>query len=268
MNLSEEQISTYEQDGFLSPIPILSRKELDHYVSRLEERIPAILGDPDENKRMQYKTHMLYTWIDDLVRHPAILDSVESLLGPDILVWNSGFLIKPPRDPSFVSWHQDATYWGLEPPEIVNAWLALSNSTPENGCVRCLPGTHRLAQVPHRDTFGKNNMLSRGQAIQLAIKDGEAVFLQLKAGEMSLHHPLTIHGSQPNRSDIYRIGFIINFISPRVRPKSGSDSAALVRGADRFRHFEPDPRPATDCDEAALLAHERAMTRQLANILN
>jgi non-heme Fe2+,alpha-ketoglutarate-dependent halogenase len=268
MTLSEEQISAYERDGFLSPIPVLSRSEVDSYALRLEERIPAILGDPEENKRMQYKAHLLYTWLDALVHHSAILDAVESLLGPDILVWNSGFLVKPPRDPSFVSWHQDATYWGLEPMEVVSAWVALTDSTSENGCVRCLPGSHRLAQIPHRDSFAKNNMLSRGQAIQLDIDESQAVFLQLGAGEMSLHHVRTIHGSEPNRSDTYRIGFIINYISARVRQKSGSDSAMLVRGEDRFGHFEPDPRPATDRDECAILAHERAVRRQLANILS
>jgi len=267
ISLSEEQISAYERDGFLSPIPVLSHTELDYYLSRHKEMIPTILGDPEENKRMQYKAHLLYTWLDGLVRYPTILDAVESLLGPDILVWSSGFLIKPPHDPSFVSWHQDATYWGLEPLEVASAWLALSDSTPENGCVRCLPGSHRLAQIPHHDSFAKNNMLSRGQAILLDIDETQAVPLRLQAGEMSLHHVRTIHGSQPNRSDTYRIGFIINFISPRVRQKSGADSAMLVRGEDPFGHFDQDPRPAADRDEMAILAHERAMRRQLVNIL-
>jgi non-haem Fe2+, alpha-ketoglutarate-dependent halogenase len=118
LSLSEEQISAYEGDGFLSRIPVLSRSEVDSYVLRLKERIPAILGDSVENNRMQYKSHLLHTWPDALVRHPAILDAVESLLGPDLLVWNSGFLVKPPRDPSFVSWHQmrptgDWSQWKL-----------------------------------------------------------------------------------------------------------------------------------------------------------
>jgi non-heme Fe2+,alpha-ketoglutarate-dependent halogenase len=123
------------------------------------------------------------------------------------------------------------------------ALIELHQSMPEMGCVRSLPGPHRLAQIPHRDTFAKNNLLSRGQTIQLGLDEAAAVFLRLKAGKMSLHHVLTIHASQPHRFDTYRIGFIVNYISPRVRPKSGSDSA--MRGAARtvFYPFDPDPRP-------------------------
>jgi non-heme Fe2+,alpha-ketoglutarate-dependent halogenase len=268
MHLGSDQIATYERDGFLCPVPVLTPDEVADCASRFAPLVPAILGNPGENKRMQYKVHLLYTWLDRLVRHPAILDAVESLLGPDLLVWNSGFLVKGPHDPSFVSWHQDATYWGLEPMEVASAWLAFSDSTPENGCVYCLPGSHRLAQIPHRDTYAKDNMLSRGQAVELDIDETSAVPLRLRAGEMSLHHVRTVHGSPPNHSDGYRIGFIINYISPRVRQTSGSDSATMVRGRDQFGHFEMDPRPLADCDESALVAHGAAMKRQLANILS
>lgn len=268
MHLSKDQIATYERDGFLSPVPVLTPGEVTDCMSRFAPLIAVILGDPEENKRMQYKAHLLYTWLDRLVRHPSILDAVESLLGPDLLVWNSGFLVKGPHDPSFVSWHQDATYWGLEPMEVASSWLAFSDSTPENGCVYCLPGSHRLSQIQHRDTYAKSNMLSRGQVVELDIDEASAVPLNLQAGEMSLHHVRTIHGSRPNRSDRYRIGFIINYVSPRVRQKSGSDSATLVRGEDRFGHFHHDPRPSADRNEAAVAAHQAALERQMANILS
>ena len=125
-----------------------------------------------------------------------------------------------------------------------------------------------MAQIPHRDTYAKDNMLSRGQAVELEFDEANAVPLKLRAGEMSLHHVRTIHGSRPNRSDTYRIGYIINYISPAVRQKSGSDSATLVRGRDRFGHFEFDPRPSADRDEAAIAAHGAAVRRQMANILS
>lgn len=267
MHLSHDQIAAYERDGFLCPVPVLSPAEVTACASRMQERVPTILGDAAENQTMQYKVHLLYPWLDELVRHPAILDAVESLIGPDVMVWNSGFLIKAPHDPSFVSWHQDATYWGLEPMEVASAWVALADSTIENGCVQCLPGSHRLPQIPHRDTFAKDNMLSRGQAVQLDIDESKAVALQMRAGEMSLHHVRTIHGSRPNKSDTHRIGFIINYISPRVRQKAGSDSATLVRGQDRYGHFELDPRPLADRDTAAIAVHQRAVERQKAIIL-
>ena len=267
MYLDAMQLAAYERDGFLCPIPVLSSAELERCESKLADLAGRIVGDPEQNKRMQYKAHLLYPWLSELVRHPAILDAVESLIGPDILVWNSGFLIKKPRDSSFVSWHQDATYWGLEPMEVASAWVALRPSTIDNGCVQCIPGTHRLAQLPHDDTFGQNNMLSRGQTIAVEIDATQAVPLQLQAGEMSLHHVRVVHGSQPNRSDAYRIGFIINYVSTRVRQTAGGDSATLVRGRDRFGHFEVEHAPSADLAPAAVAAHQQAMERQLSHIM-
>jgi ectoine hydroxylase-related dioxygenase (phytanoyl-CoA dioxygenase family) len=268
MHLADDAIAAYERDGFYCPIPVLAPDELAGCAARLAPVVRAILDDPQETQRLQYKAHLLYPWLDRLVRHPAILDAVESLLGPDLLVWNSGFLVKAPHDSSFVSWHQDSTYWGLEPMTVASAWLAFSDSTPENGCVYCLPGSHRLEQMPHRDTYAKDNMLSRGQAVDWDFDEASAVPLRLRPGEMSLHHVRTIHGSRPNRSDTHRIGYIINYISPAVRQKSGSDSATLVRGLDRFGHFEREPRPTADRDAAALAAHTAAVERQMANILD
>src|SRR5262245_54046451 len=135
MHLADDAIAAYERDGFLCPIPVLAPAELADCTERLTPMVSAILGDPAEGQRMQYKAHLLYPWLDRVVRHPAILDAVESLLGPDLMVWNSGFLVKAPHDASFVSWHQDSTYWGLEPLAVASAWLAFSDSTPENGCV-------------------------------------------------------------------------------------------------------------------------------------
>ena len=267
MHLTDDEIARYERDGFLSAIPVLTPEEVERCMARLKPSIPAIINDPEENQRMQYKAHLMHPWLNDLVRHPKILDAVESLLGPDLLVWNSGFLVKPPRNRSFVSWHQDGTYWGLEPLAVASAWVALCDSTPENGCVYCLPGTHRMEQIRHRDTFAKDNMLSRGQEIDLDLDEAAAVPLSLRAGQMSIHHARTIHGSRPNNSDSYRIGFIINFISPAVRQKTGSDSATLVRGQDRFGHFELEPSPLADRDAIAMSAHTAAVERQKANIL-
>ena len=102
---------------------------------------------------MRHKSHLLFTWLDGLIRHPAILDAVEGVIGPDILCWSSTFFIKEARDPGFVSWHQDSTYWGLDPADIVTAWVALSESTAENGAMRVIPDTQKLDQVAHRDTF-------------------------------------------------------------------------------------------------------------------
>ena len=123
------------------------------------------------------------------------------MIGPDILCWSTGFFTKNARDPSYVSWHQDSTYWGLEPPDIVTAWVALSDSTLANGAMRVIPGTHLMDQLAHHDTFAPDNLLSRGQEIAVEVDEREAVALELRAGEMSLHHVRLIHGSDPNPSD-------------------------------------------------------------------
>ena len=182
--------------------------------------------------KLRQKSHLLFTWLNDLIRHERILDAVEDVIGPDILCWGTSFFIKEPRNPAFVSWHQDSTYWGLEPADIVTAWIALSDSTTENGAMRVIPRSHTMAQIPHRDTFRPDNLLSRGQEVMVDVDDAQAETLVLKAGEMSLHHVRLIHGSEPNPSDQRRIGFAIRYLPTYVRQMAGShDWATLVRGA-------------------------------------
>jgi ectoine hydroxylase-related dioxygenase (phytanoyl-CoA dioxygenase family) len=161
-----------------------------------------------------------------------------------------------------VSWHQDATYWGLSSPDVVTAWIALSPSTIEAGAMRVLPGT-QTSQVGHRDTFHQHNMLTRGQEVMVDVDGKGAVDLVLQPGEMSLHHVRLIHGSEPNRSDDRRIGFAIRYIPTSVRQIAGPrDSATLVRGIDTYHHFDDEPRPEFDMSPAALALHQSITERQ------
>ncbi len=183
---------------------------------------------------------------------------MEDILGPNLLVWGSSFFIKEARNPGFVSWHQDSTYWGLDPADIVTAWVALSDSTVENGAMRVMPSTHTMEQVPHRDTFAEGNLLSRGQEIEVDVDASKAHTLVLQAGEMSLHHVRLIHGSDPNPSDHRRIGFAIRYLPTYVRQVVGShDSATLVRGVDEFHNFEPEERPDSDFSPRAKAFHAK-----------
>ena len=212
---------------------------------------------------MRHKSHLLFTWLDGLIRHPAILDAVEGVIGPDILCWSSTFFIKEARDPGFVSWHQDSTYWGLDPADIVTAWVALSESTAENGAMRVIPDTHKLEQVAHRDTFAADNLLTRGQEIAVDVDGDTAAMLSLQPGEMSLHHVRLIHGSDPNPSAKRRIGFAIRYLPTHVRQVVGTrDSATLVRGVDRFGNFEPEYAPEHDLSDAAVAFHAHVMGDQ------
>ena len=187
---------------------------------------------------------------------------MESLIGRDILLWSSGFFTKPANDPSFVSWHQDSTYWGLEPPDdIVTAWVAFTESVPANGCMRVVPGTHRIGQVGHRDTFAETNLLSRGQEIEMQVDEADAVDLVLRPGQMSLHHVRIVHGSEPNRTPGPRIGLTFRYIPTRVRQVGDRPSALLCRGEDRYGHFEHEPVPAADFGDAAVAYHAEVMRR-------
>jgi non-haem Fe2+, alpha-ketoglutarate-dependent halogenase len=257
---SAAALAQYVRDGYVFPVPVLSTDEARQYRERLE-RVERDLGGPLRGV-YRIKPHLLFTWLADLVRHPAILDAVEDVLGPDLLCWKTSFFTKEARSPGFVSWHQDATYWGLSEPDVLTAWIAFTDSNPANGNMRVIPGSHR-SQAPHVDTFHPNNLLSRGQEISVEVDEGQAVDIVLRAGEMSLHHVLMVHGSGANPSDDRRIGFAIRYVPTRVRQTAGPrDSATLVRGHDAFGHFELEPRPDADLDPAMLTLHAELSDRQ------
>ena len=252
-SLTSDSVNRYREDGYLSPIRVLSTAEAAILRAKLEG---FEAGAGPLAGKLRQKSHLLFTWLNDLIRHERILDAVEDILGPDILCWGTSFFIKEPRNPSFVSWHQDSTYWGLDPADIVTAWVALSDSTTENGAMRVVPHSHTMAQIPHKDTFRPDNLLSRGQEVMVDVDGSDADTLTLAAGEMSLHHVRLIHGSEPNPSDQRRIGFAIRYLPTYVRQVAGShDWATLVRGVDRHGNFELEPRPDADMSEAAQAYH-------------
>lgn len=258
--LSAADIAAYHRDGFHFPVPVLSPAEAAAYRARLEA-VEAAQGGPLKAE-MRHKPHLLFPWLNELVRHERILDAVEAVLGPDLLCWSSTFFIKEAADRGFVSWHQDATYWGLSAPDVTTVWLALTPASVENGCMKFIAGTqHR--QVEHRDTFDPDNLLTRGQELEVAVDEDQAVMVELAPGEASLHHVMLFHGSAPNRSNDRRIGFAIRYIPTSVRQIAGErDSATLVRGEDRFGHFDPEPAPMAELAPDALALHAAIMERQ------
>ncbi len=262
--LTETAVRQYRDQGYYSPVRVMPTAEADALRAKLEsfEADAGLLAG-----KLRHKSHLLFTWLNDLIRHPRILDAVEDVLGPNILCWGSSFFIKEPRNRAFVSWHQDSTYWGLDPADVMTAWVALSDSNAANGAMRVIPGSHMLEQVAHRDTFSPDNLLSRGQEVMVDVDERQAVMMPLRAGEMSLHHVRLIHGSDPNPSDLRRIGFAIRYIPTTVRQVAGShDHATLVRGVDTYGHFEPEERPDADMSPSAL-AYHAAVTGAHAAIL-
>jgi hypothetical protein len=257
--LTEAQIAQYRDRGYLAPLPVMPEAEAAGLRAELE-RIEGRMGGPLRGD-LRHKSHLLFPFLAELVRHPRILDPVEDLLGPDLLCWTSNFFIKEAAAPSFVSWHQDSTYWGLSAPDVVTAWVALTPSTAANGGMAVIPGSHTIDQVPHRDTFDRHNLLTRGQEVAVAVDESRQVLLELQPGEMSLHHVRLVHGSAPNPSGDRRIGFAIRYIPTRLRQLEGEDSATLVRGVDRFGNFALEPRPRTDMDPDLVALHKQIAER-------
>jgi len=259
--LTKQAVEAYHRDGYYFPVRVMPESEVADFRRRLEEH-EREAGQPLQGN-WRHKTHLLFTWADEMVHHPRILDAVEDVLGPNILCWTTNFFIKEANSPGFVSWHQDSTYWGLDPADVMTAWVAFTESNLISGCMKVIPGTHTADQIPHVDTFHQDNLLSRGQEIAVEVDKTKAVDLILRPGEMSLHHIKLVHGSEPNRSNDRRIGMAIRYIPTHVRQTKVRDSAMLVRGVDSYKNFDPEPRPRADVDQAALAAHHDAMDRQI-----
>ena len=259
--VSAAEAKRFDDQGFIFPIRVLDEDQVRGIRAILEDRERMEGGKL--SLQTNRKPHLLMTRLAALVRDPRVLDAVEALIGPNILCWGSDFFTKAPGDGKIVSWHQDSTYWGLSPPSVVSVWIALSASTPESGCLRVIPGSHREAQLPHRNTYAENNLLSRGQEVAVQVEEDRAVDIVLKPGEASIHHVRLVHGSQANKSNDRRIGFVIRYLPTHVKQEiAGRDSATLVRGVDLHNNFDLEPAPESDFHPDAVAAHARIIEAQ------
>lgn len=253
----------FSRDGYVFPVDVFSRDEAAAYRRALEELEQRAEGSKLGNKAQLNYPHVIFRFADAIVRDPRILDVVEAILGPDILVWGATFFIKEPHTESYVSWHQDLRYWGLDSDAEVSAWVALSPVMAANGCMRFVPGSHAGELLPHRDTFAGDNFLTRGQEAAVEIDDGETIPVPLMPGQVSFHHGRLLHASGPNRSDERRIGMAINYIATDVRQSvAAEDFAMLVRGADRHGNFQLVPPPEADLSDAAMAWHRCILAAQ------
>lgn len=250
--LTTAQVESYRHDGFLFPFPALDERERLGCLASLA-RYERWLGTPVPQAENRWRTqpHALLPWYADLVRHPRILDVVEDLIGPDILVWTGTFFIKEAQSPTFAAWHQDSTYFGLEPYQQVTAWVALTDASRAAGCMEVLPAHGAPRQMQHAALHLENSINRAGQTIAEPLDEEGAVTMQLAAGSFSLHHTLCVHRSAPNRAAHRRIGCGINYIPAHVRPTGPVRMAAmLVRGQDRWGHFDLYDPPTVEFDTA------------------
>ena len=239
-NLSANQLKQYKDEGFVSPIDIFSndraiaiRKEIE----LIEEKMPGEL-----NKSGRYNSHLISPLLDKVTHDSKILDSVQSIIGENILVCGTTLFIKNPNEKGFVSYHQDAKYIGLKPHNWVTAWVAITDSNEHNGCMRMWSGSHKDNLKDHDQMFNKGNLLTRGQTVN-NVPIGETTPIILKAGQMSLHHPTVVHGSGLNNSNDRRIGFVIqSYIGTNVKQSLGKNSVQLARGNDEFNYHKKIPR--------------------------
>jgi non-heme Fe2+,alpha-ketoglutarate-dependent halogenase len=234
--LSSNQLKQYEDEGFVSPINIFSKEkanEIRNEIELIEKEIP---GELDNSGR--YNAHLISPLLDEVTHHPKILDAVQSLIGEDILVCGTTLFIKNPHEKGFVSYHQDAKYIGLEPHNWVTAWIAITDSNEHNGCMRMWSGSHKDNLKDHDQMFNEGNLLTRGQTVNNVPRE-ETTPLILEAGQMSLHHPTVVHGSDLNNSNDRRIGFVIqSYIGTNVKQVIGKNSVQLARGVDNYNFHE------------------------------
>lgn len=226
--MSPKIVDRYERDGVVFPIPVLSAEEVNHYRTKLD---PICVDRP---KRVD-QLHIKFPWAHRLVSHPVVLDAVEDVLGPNLLVDGNLVFYKHPRDPRYASWHQDSVYSGWHLTPSVSAWIALTPSEPGNGCMRVIPGTHKEGLLEHENIHDPNLMNRRGERLRMDVDESQAVDVVLRPGEMSLHHTNIVHGSNPNLSDAPRIGFIVRFVTnlsknrerPMMRVRGDADCSHL-----------------------------------------
>lgn len=254
--LNQNQIDQFHEEGFLSPIDVMSEDEALSYRHRLEaaeKDYPQALNAENRNN-----PHLSFCFLDELAHHPIVLDVVEDLIGPDISLWGSVLFIKEPSSPHYVSWHQDVTYMGIKPHNFVTPWIALSPSNLESGGMSMIPGSHRQQIQKHEETFAEDNILTRGQIIN-NVDESLAVDLILRPGQMSVHHAEVIHGSKPNLSQQRRIGYALQaYMPPPIRQVLGENYWLPVRGKDWHDNTPRLTRPKVDMDADSIANRKRA----------
>ncbi len=265
--LTQAQVDAYRYNGFLFPVPALTPEEVATCLTglaRLETELGGLVAEADIKWRSHAYAHS--PWFNTLIRHPRILDAVEDVIGPDILVWTSTFFIKEPHSPTFAAWHQDSTYFGLEPQEQVCAWVALTDASAEAGCMEQLSSRGAPRQLRHAPLGLAHSINRAGQTITEPFDKSNPVAMALRAGEFSLHHEQAVHRSAPNNAGHRRVGIGLNYLPPHVRVNSPVRlKAMLVRGEDRFGHFDLIDPPAAERDAAALAVHQAVSDRYREN---
>ncbi|MEJ2444117.1 MAG: phytanoyl-CoA dioxygenase family protein [Exilibacterium sp.] len=253
--LTTGQLESYEQQGFLQSLPVLSAVEVDRFRTEVENTRRA-LG----NRVTRFDAaHHFFRWAWDLSTHPRLLDYMEQLLGPDILLKSTRLFYKHANSTAFVGWHQDGFTEALRDTHVPTVWLGLTPSTKTNGCLRILPSSHRLGLLPHPRRPDPDNLTTAGTTAE--IKNNRGCDIVMRAGEMSVHHPLTVHSSDANRSTEPRIGFSASYSTPALR--KSRTPIAWVRGSGPVAGFEILTKPVPQDPCMAVAEYRRHHSHQI-----
>ncbi len=254
--LNSNQLKQYNEEGYVAPLDVLTEEEAlatRNEIELIEKEMPNEI-----DKSGRYNVHLISPKLDAIVHNSKILDAVESIIGKNILVCSSTLFIKNPKQEGFVSYHQDAKYIGLEPHNWVTAWIAITDSYEVNGCMRMWPKSH-IELKDHNEKFNEGNLLTRGQTVE-EVPEKEVKSVELKAGQMSLHHPRIVHGSGINKSNDRRIGFAVqSYIGTNVKQTLGKNSVQIARGEDKYNYHEVINRTN------ALMSEENILMRKKEN---
>src|SRR5439155_2378708 len=238
--LSTQQLAEYRREGVVFRLRVFTAAEAATYRGACDELEARLGGKPRTIEVRQMHLHL--PWAYALATQPRVLDAIEDVLGPNLLIWATELFAKHPQDANVaIGWHRDEPYMGFEPGLTTTAWIALSDSTPANGCMRVVPASR---DVRHQDADKRSDPAGAIDGV-------------LVAGDMSLHNAQVLHGSSPNLSRAKRVGFVIRFLSPQARPRHGQPRhgrppALLVRGQDRHGHFQLLEPRAPESDERAI----------------
>ena len=261
--LSAKQLEHYKNKGYISPINALSpseAKEIRDEIEKIEKDWPGALEGINRNY-----VHLISPIFNKVCLNTNILDAVETVIGKNILICGTTLFVKNPNEKGFVSFHQDAKYIGLEPHNWVTVWLAVTDANEHNGCMRMLPGSHKENLKIHEQKFDENNLLTRGQTITNVSLD-ETDPIILKAGQVSLHHPLIVHGSGLNQSNDRRIGFVIqSYIGTNVNQVIGKMFVQKARGEDKYKFHEYSKIPIELMGKSEIASQNKA-NEELAKI--
>ncbi len=260
--LSEDAVEQFHSQGFLAPVPVLSPEEVAYYRGRLEafER-----KYPEDRKKLKSKSHLLCPWVEEIARHPHILDIYEDLIGPNILCYSMAFRIKNPDGKTFAGWHQDGASNPIRPILVIGA-LALAECSVAHGCLKVIPGSHKNGALPHIDTGNPDSILSRGQYISADFDESSAVDVVLQPGEIGLFNAEIIHSSPVNRASERRIVLLVEMMPTHTQARAHRDTGMLVRGVDEFHNVDVDPSPKIEFGEAELAAWRKTTRKTGKNV--